>query len=148
MQTKNCICPNTVHNETAASGKGYRKRAARARERRARKVRFLYSLIAAALVLLILFVCLLRFGFSSNADEKQAEGEKRYTSVLITYDMTVKDYAELYADPTYYRSEQAYLKEVCSINHLALSSGEIQGLMPGNYIIIPYYADAETSALQ
>lgn len=124
----------------------YRERAAHARLRRARKVRLLYSMIAAVMVLIILIVCLLRFGFSSHADEMDPDGEKFYTSVLITYEMSAEDYAGLYADPEYYSSERDYLKEVCRINHLSMLNGEIQGLMPGNYIIIPYYAESRTAS--
>ena len=119
----------------------YRIRSARARAVRARKVNMIYSLIAASMVLTVLIVCLLRFGFTAQADDGSQEGNKYYTSVMITYEMDALDYAREYADPEHYESEEAYLKEVCRINHLSELSGELEHLAPGNYIIIPYYAD-------
>ena len=119
----------------------YRIRAAKARARRARQVTFLYGLIAAVMVLIILAACLLRFGFTAQADAGGTDDSKYYTSVMITYDMNAEDYAREYADPDHYASEQEYLREVCSINNLSYIGGELENLGPGNYIIIPYYAD-------
>ena len=93
------------------------------------------------MVLFILLICLLRFGFTAQADSAGIQENKYYTSVMITYDMDAEDYARQYADPDHYDSEQEYLMEICSINHLSYVSGELERLAPGNYIIIPYYAD-------
>ena len=123
------------------TGDSYRIRSARARARRAHKVNMMYGLIAAVMVLTIILACILRFGFSAQAEDGGAELNKYYTSVMITYEMSAEDYAEEYANPDYYSSETEYLKEVCEINHLAMSNGEIRNLMPGNYVILPYYAE-------
>lgn len=119
----------------------YRIRAAKARARRVRQVNGYFRLIAASMILIILIVCMLRFGFTSRADDGLTGDSKYFTSVMITYEMSAEDYAKEYADPDHYASEQEYLREVCSINHLSYTSGELENLGPGNYIIIPYYAD-------
>lgn len=119
----------------------YRIRSARARAIRARKVNMIYSLFAASMVLIVLAACLLRFGVTAQADDGRPDGNKYYTSVMITYEMSAEDYAHEYADPDHYENEQEYLKEVCRINNLSEFSGELEHLAPGNYIIIPYYAD-------
>lgn len=128
-------------NTNRAGVSPYRIRAARARARRARRVNLIYSLLAAGAVLIILAICLLRFGFTSHADDGSTDDHKYYTSVMITYDMGAEDYAREYADPDHYSSVKEYLAEVCRINNMSVYSGELERLGPGNYIIIPYYAD-------
>lgn len=118
----------------------YRIRSAKARSRRCRKVRFLYSMITAGLAASVLLVSLMIFSITSRADAGQDNEEKYYTSELVRNDHTVYDIAAEYTDHVHYKSEEDCLREIRSINHLAVKSDGSVYVAPGNCIIVPYYA--------
>lgn len=112
----------------------YRERSRRARNARARYVdrcRILLLGATAAIVLTTVFATtVIRSKASSNAEETSY---KYYKNIVVSYDYDLSDAAADYADE-HYRSEKAYLHEVCTINHLASSD-----VTPGTHVIVPYY---------
>lgn len=60
---------------------------------------------------------------------------KYYKNIVIAYDYDLSDAAADYADE-HYDDERDYLREVCSINHLASA----YDVTPGTYVIVPYYS--------
>lgn len=119
----------------------YRVRAARERARRSRKVDTIFSLIAAILVLAILICSFLMFSITGRADETGSDTHpyKYYTSELITSDHTLTAIAREKADHVHYSDTDAYIREVCSINHLHADAKGNVYVAPGNYIVVPYY---------
>ena len=128
-------------NYSWSSGAAYHERAALARENRRREVNRIYAAIIIVSALIILFGSFLLFGMTSNASvENEDQTFKYYTSVMLTLDQNIHDVAAIYADPVHYSSPDAYLTEVCEINHLGYFNGEVEGAGPGTHIIVPYYS--------
>lgn len=115
-------------------------RTARERALRARKVKLTYAVPGASVAAAILLTSILIFGMTSRADEKGMQEYKYYTSVLVTGTNTLEEAAQRYADPSHYRNTTDYYREVCEINHLTLSGGDVPKVAPGNYVIVPYYS--------
>ncbi len=61
---------------------------------------------------------------------------KYYMSVKVESGDTIWDYAERYANKTYYDSYNTYINEVVRINSLPNEEITI-----GQYIILPYYSN-------
>lgn len=113
----------------------YARRTSRARRARAQYVnrcRMAVACVIAAVVICIVFgVAVLR----SNASGSDHIGSyKYYKSIVVSYHYDLYDAAAEYADD-HYDSERAYLREVCSINHL----GSVSDVTPGTQVIVPYY---------
>lgn len=70
------------------------------------------------------------------AADQDTAGTKYYKSIMIYGGDTLESVAEQYMTDEY-ESKEAYMREVAFMNHLHVT-GE-NGLIPGNYIIIPYY---------
>ncbi len=62
---------------------------------------------------------------------------KYYTNVTIGYGETLWNLADEYIDYEYYKDKNAYITEVCSINHLQSDSD----IIAGQKLIVPYYSD-------
>lgn len=92
------------------------------------------------LVIMVLVISYFSFvGFSKKAyasDNVSANRMKCYTSVQIHLGDDLESISSQYI--TYeYKTYKQYISEVCSINSIP---SDVK-LIPGNYIIVPYYAD-------
>ncbi len=113
-----------------------RKRRVAAAYLRSREVRLL---LIAALFALVLFIGIfagakLIYASSFNNEEDMAGMTKCYRSVMIYFGEDLHSVAEANIGEGY-SSEEAYINEICHINHLDLSTK----LIPGNYLTVPYY---------
>lgn len=135
--------------DTYRAGAAWHERAALARQRRCRQVNRMYAAAAFIAAVIILICCLMIFGLSSDAADRKAGNAaagsdiKYYKSVMLTYEMGIKELAGLYADPAHYADAEQYIAEVCEINHLGLYYGTIEGAGPGTHIIVPYFAQQQ-----
>ncbi|MCR5790794.1 MAG: hypothetical protein K6G83_12975 [Lachnospiraceae bacterium] len=96
-----------------------------------------YRKIFLALMFFCVAVIMILHGTSrAYAADQDTAGTKYYKSIMIYGGDTLESVAEQYMTDEY-ESKKAYMKEVAFMNHLHVT-GE-NGLIPGNYIIIPYY---------
>ncbi len=97
-----------------------------------RRQQLMLALVVAIVVAILIF---LGMALVTNA---QAEGirYKYYTSITVSCGDTLTDIAEKYASKEY-KSTQAYINEVCSINHLQ----DEDTLLAGTNIVVPYYSE-------
>ncbi len=103
--------------------------------RRRREVRRIFILAGIAIVL-ALATALSCHVLLSNANTELGDiSYKYYTSVQIAPGDTLWTLADKYADEAHYPSQNQYIAEVMSMNHLA---GE--EICAGNYLILPYYS--------
>lgn len=61
---------------------------------------------------------------------------KYYTNIAVQSGDTLWDIADEYMDSSQYKDKNAYIAEVCSINHI----GEEALLYSGQHITVPYYS--------
>lgn len=98
--------------------------------------------VFAASAILLAIVCSWLFAIGSNAAElHKPDGRKVYTSVTISRSMNVDKIIEDYCDYEYYRNEQEFVKEICSINGLTYYYGKELKLHSGDCLIVPHYVD-------
>ncbi|MCI9072163.1 MAG: LysM peptidoglycan-binding domain-containing protein [Lachnospiraceae bacterium] len=103
--------------------------------RRRREVRRIFILAGIAIVLALAFAFSYH-AFLSNANTELGDiSYKYYTSIQIAPGDTLWSLADKYADKAHYSSQNQYIAEVMSINHL---TG--QEIYSGNYLILPYYS--------
>lgn len=113
----------------------YRERSRRSRAARARYVDRCRVLLFGAMAAMVLITAFTTAVIRSKASSSEADtAYKYYKNIVVSYDYDLDDAAAEYADE-HYGSERAYLREVCSINHLATSD-----VTPGTHVIVPYYA--------
>lgn len=97
-------------------------------------------IILTCVFLMIVIFSLLSISGKVYADSSIDENVKKYKSILIYAGDTLESIAlENISDE--YESTTKYIKEVASINHISVDSK----LVPGNHIIVPYYAERENS---
>lgn len=97
----------------------------------------LFAVLAASLTLLLIL-----HGFHAQAATDSADRKfKYYQSVTIHSGDSLDGFAARYADPAYYPSDQAYIREVVGINHLQYTEGSVARVTPGTHLIIPYYSE-------
>ncbi|MBR1770419.1 MAG: LysM peptidoglycan-binding domain-containing protein [Lachnospiraceae bacterium] len=93
-------------------------------------------------VLLAMMLCVVVFGvvgYCSTVARAGGEGEasyKYYTGVIVKSGDSLWSMSDSFIDDTHYRSKEAYVAEVCSINQLYDASD----IRPGQRIIFPYYS--------
>ncbi|MCR5301750.1 MAG: hypothetical protein K6E49_04860 [Lachnospiraceae bacterium] len=105
------------------------RRLARVRQVKRQKLFLIIGLLIT--ILLCLFFSIKAF---AGTKERTSGQDKQFTSVMIYCGDSVESLASDYYD-VHYSSEDSLAKEIRSINHL----GSDDRLIPGNYIIIPYY---------
>ena len=79
------------------------------------------------------------FGQSLNSEAHSKEMPVRYkyyTSITVHYGDTLESIAEEYISDEY-KGIDAYVKEVCYINHI----GEGGKIIAGENIVVPYYSE-------
>lgn len=120
------------------SGNSIRKGTAKAAYyRRSSTVHCVLPVLAGVVCLVL--ILLLHVVHTQASSDQHINKFKYYTNVMISSEMSLQDYAEEYADPQYYKSDDAYISEVVDINHLQTLDGEVSGVTPGTYLVIPYY---------
>ena len=94
-------------------------------------------------LLVIATVCVIFSGmlsfrtFHSNASTGEKEETfKYYANVTVTHGESLWDIANDYIDYEYYKDKNAYIAEVCDINHLNVDAS----IQAGQNIIMPYYS--------
>ena len=97
-----------------------------------RKQQMILAIVIAVVLATTIF---LGAAFVTNA---QSEGGsyKYYTSVTVSYGDTLTDIAQKYITKEY-KDTEAYIREVCAINHLESEDS----LLAGTDIIVPYYSE-------
>ena len=100
----------------------------------------LASIIFGIVLLTGILTCTRLIYASSGAKEMESGNKTGYKSVMIYFGDTLETVAEKYGMEEY-ASPDAYMEEVCRINHLQTYTA----LVPGNYIIIPCYCTADVS---
>lgn len=109
------------------------KRIVRTRQVRRQKMLLCFGIFIT--ILLLTFFSLRAFVYANDKDEF-SNYTKQYKSVCVYCGDTIDSISEeYYTHP--YKSINQYKKEIRSINHIAMTDN----LIPGNYIVIPYYAD-------
>lgn len=95
-------------------------------------------------VVLLATICVILVGaisycsFRSSAHEQNDWVDyKYYTNITVAYGDTLWDIADDYIDYHYYKDKNAYISEVCNINHLNSDAG----ISAGQKLIVPYYSD-------
>jgi hypothetical protein len=117
----------------------------RERERRRREAEIRRHILLLVTVSAVMIICaaILIFGIRSRAAEKNAEtGYKYYTSITVSDGEDLQDIADRYFNDEHYSSTDAYIDEVCAINHYYQTSAELPELHAGDHLIVPYYSDA------
>lgn len=107
------------------------RRALRLRRERRRKALTLFGAVMATLCLIL--VCTISYG---SIQTKANSGYKYFTSITVESGETLWDIADNYIDYDYYKNKNAYIAEVCSINHLE----EDGSITAGQTIVVPYYS--------
>lgn len=103
----------------------------RYRIRRRRKI-LAAGCIASAMVMAVSIMELTK----ADVQAEDSNRYKYYTSVEITSGLTLWDLAQTYMTEEY-SDWRAYAIEVMDINHMYSTQ-----LTSGNYVVVPYYADA------
>lgn len=117
---------------------------ARKRERRRREAEIRRHILLLVTVSAVMIVCaaILIFGIRSRAAEKNTEsGYKYYTSITVGNGEDLQDIADRYFNDEHYSSTDAYIDEVCAINHYYQTSAELPEIHAGEHLIVPYYSD-------
>jgi len=106
-----------------------------ARSRQVRRQKFLFCIGIFITILLLTFFSLRAFVY---ANDKNCSGQstKQYKSICIYCGDTIDSISEEYYS-SQYSSINQLKKEIRSINHIDLTDN----LIPGNYIVVPYYTD-------
>ncbi len=99
----------------------------------------LKAIFFTVIVLISFTATRLAYASSKNGPTNIVCSEKRYRSVMIYLGDDLGSMAEKYISPEY-ASVNAFTREVMSINHLNADTH----LIPGNYIIIPYFISDKT----
>ena len=102
-----------------------------------RETRILSAVIVT--VLLTVFVLGLFLGnvlFSSAHGTEDPVSYKYYRSETLHCGETLSDLASAFIDTDHYDSMDAYLAEVCLINHIT----DPEDINAGTYVILPYYS--------
>ena len=93
--------------------------------------------ILAVTLCLILTGAISYYSIQSNADTGEKEILfKYYTNITVAYGESLWSLADQYIDYSQYKDKNAYIAEVCSINHLA----EDSDIRAGQNLIMPYYS--------
>ncbi|MCM1325671.1 MAG: LysM peptidoglycan-binding domain-containing protein [Bacteroidales bacterium] len=93
-------------------------------------------------MMLMISVCLITVCAVSYRSIKTSAGSggdmsfKYYTDIAVQSGDTLWDIAGKYMDSDRYKDKNAYISEVCSINHI----GEDALLYAGQHITVPYYS--------
>ena len=61
---------------------------------------------------------------------------KYYTSITVSYGESLWDIADEYIDYDEYKDKNAYIAEVCSINHIEAEDS----IKAGQDLVVPYYS--------
>lgn len=108
-----------------------------ARIARTKQVRKQKALLALGIFITIMIITILSVRKAYANDRTNIDyGTKQYTSVVIYCHDTVDSIAEKYINGPY-TSVDDYAKEIKSINHISQNDS----LIPGNYLVIPYYSN-------
>lgn len=105
------------------------------RKKRQEQLRFRITVFIIGFLFCIIIFFLLN-SIVSNADKRQDNDIKVFTSIQIQYGETLWSIADDYMDE-HYHSQREYIKEVVNINSLS-NEDEIK---VGQYIIVPYYTE-------
>lgn len=110
---------------------------ARSYSRRARELRLLKIVFMFFFFLMITFSIIFSIKKATYANEIDNSClRKQYKSITIYCGDTLEDIASNNFGPGY-KNESKLISEICHINHITTSTK----LIPGNYIIIPYYEE-------
>lgn len=113
------------------------KKAYIARTKQVRKQKMILSFGIFITILFIAIVSIKAFVYANDSKDTTDYGVKQYKSIMIYCGDDVESIAEEYINGPY-SSVNSYAYEIMNINHI---SNETQ-LIPGNYIVIPYYTNA------
>lgn len=103
--------------------------------RRQKEIRRIFILTGIAVVLVLGFTLSYHALLSQANTELVDVSYKYYTSVQIEPGDTLWTLADRYADKEHYVSQDQYIAEVMSMNHL-----DDENIYAGNYLILPYYS--------
>ncbi len=110
-----------------------RRRRRKLRRRRALQKR----LMIAAMLFCLVAACAISYGsIKTSANSGKDAALKYYTNVKVQKGDTLWALAGEYMDSEQYKDKNAYIAEVCSINHMQRDAT----LYSGQYITIPYYS--------
>ena len=91
-----------------------------------------------ATVCLVLIASISYHAINSSANTKDSLVEyKYYTNITVGYGESLWDISDDYIDYNHYKDKNAYIKEVCSINHLS----DDADILAGQGLIVPYYSE-------
>lgn len=103
--------------------------------RRRREIR--RKLMTAIVSVCLIIVCAVSYhSIKTSANSGEDMIFKYYTNIAVQSGDTLWDIADEYIDYSQYKDKNAYIAEVCSINHLK----EDASLYSGQYITVPYYS--------
>ena len=103
--------------------------------RRQKEIRRVFILAGIAVVLVLVFTLSYHALLSQANTELGDVSYKYFTSVQIEPGDTLWTLADRYADKEHYVSQDQYIAEVMSMNHL-----DDENIYAGNYLILPYYS--------
>lgn len=103
--------------------------------RRQKEIRRVFILAGIAVVLVLVFTLSYHALLSQANTELGDVSYKYFTSVQIEPGDTLWTLADRYADKEHYVSQDQYIVEVMSMNHL-----DDENIYAGNYLILPYYS--------
>ena len=109
--------------------RAYRRELRRRRERR----RKIFN-VAMAVVVAICLVLIGSLAYGSIHSEANS-GLKYFDTVTISYGDTLWELSDQYIDYDHYKDKNAYIREVCRINHIYEDK-----LVPGEILFFPYYS--------
>lgn len=109
--------------------RAYRRELRRRRERR-RKI-FNVTMAVVVAICLVLIGSLAYGSIHSEANS----GLKYFDTVTISYGDTLWELSDQYIDYDHYKDKNAYIREVCRINHIYEDK-----LVPGEILFFPYYS--------
>ena len=109
--------------------RAYRRELRRRRERR-RKI--LHTALAVAAALCLVLIGSLAYG---SIRSEANSGLKYFDTVTVTYGDTLWELSDQYIDYDHYKDKNAYIHEVCRINHIYCDE-----LVPGEVLFFPYYS--------
>ena len=103
--------------------------------RRQKEIRRIFILTGIAVILILGFTLSYHTLLSQANTELEDISYKYYTSVQVEPGDTLWILADRYADKEHYASQDQYIAEVMSMNHLV-----DEDIYAGNYLILPYYS--------
>lgn len=107
------------------------------RRRKALRRRWMLAGMTAVVTFCLVLIGTLSYhAIKSKASTGQELRFKYYTAVTVQCGDTMWDIAEEYIDYGEYQDKQAYIAEVCSINHM----NDDASLRAGQQLIVPYYS--------